>query len=173
MVFLHGMCVYPGYYVESFTKAAAARGDVVAIQGDVSCGSEWVMSWSLDLAALDRRIDAAFAAAQIASPKEIVLIGYSQGADRAEALVARYPEKYRAVVLIASSSPPSPARLRTVRAAALMAGSRDSAANMLTGQAALSRAGIKTTFITMQGAWHGSMGDDPEATLSKALDFVE
>jgi predicted esterase len=174
MVYLHGMCVYPGYYVESFMNAAAARGDLIAVQGDVSCGGDnFLHTWSSDLAALDRRIDAAFAAAHIAPPSDIVLIGYSQGADRAEALAARHPTKYRAVVLIASSSPPSPARLRGMRAAVMMAGTRDSQANMREGLVALQRARIPTTFIPMPDAWHGHMGSEPELTMARALDFVE
>ena len=173
MVYLHGMCVYPGYYVESFVNAAAARGDLVAVQGDVSCGGDnFLHTWSPDLAALDRRIDAAFVAGGIDAPREIVLIGYSQGADRAEALAARFPAKYRAVVLIASSSPPSPARLRGVRAGVLMAGTRDSQTNMREGLVALQRAKIPATFIPMPDAWHGHMGSDPEATMARALDFI-
>ena len=174
MVYLHGMCVYPGYYVESFMNAAAARGDLVAVQGDVSCGGDhFLHTWSLDLAALDRRIDAAFAAARIDAPHDIVLIGYSQGADRAEALAARFPAKYRALVLIASSSPPSPVRLAGVRAAVLMAGTRDAQSNMRAGLVALQRARIPTTFIPMPAAWHGHMGSEPEVTMARALDFAE
>lgn len=178
MVYLHGMCVYPGYYVESFMKTAAARGDLVAVQGDVSCGGDhFLHTWASDLTALDRRIDKALDVAGVldadAGPRDVVLIGYSQGADRAEALVARFPAKYRAVVLIASSSPPSPARLRTVRAAVLMAGTRDSQANMREGALALQRAHVAATFIPMPDAWHGHMGSEPEVTMGRALDFIE
>ncbi len=172
MVYLHGRCVFPGYYVDSFIKTAAERGDLVALQGDVSCGGDFVNEWSLDIAKLDRRIDEAFARANVVS-REIVLIGYSQGADRAEALVARYPHKYKAVILIASSSPPSPVRLKTVRAAALMAGTRDIQTNMQAGLVALKAARIEATFIPLPDAWHGHMGSEPEVSMKRALDFVD
>jgi predicted esterase len=173
IVYLHGLCVYPGYYVESFRSTAADRGELLALQGDVSCGGDgFLHRWSMDVERIDRRIDAAFVAAGIV-PREIVLVGYSQGADRAEALASRFPAKYRAVVLIASSSPPSPARLRGVRAAVLMAGTRDVQTNAREGLAVLSRAHVKATFIPLSGAWHGHMGSDPEREMGRALDFVE
>jgi pimeloyl-ACP methyl ester carboxylesterase len=168
------MCVYPGYYVESFMQTASARGDLLALQGTISCGGDhFLHTWSLDIDAIDRRIAAAIAAAKIPTPREIVLVGYSQGADRAEALAARFPDKYRAVVLIARSTPPSPVALRRVRAAALLAGTRDVQSNMREVLAALTRAGIPATFVPMPDAWHGHMGSEPETTMGRALDFVE
>lgn len=56
MVFVPGMCVHPGGYVLAFQYAAAAHGDLVAVQGDVSCGGDDSMRrWSNDLVAMDRR----------------------------------------------------------------------------------------------------------------------
>jgi predicted esterase len=174
IVYLHGMCVYPGYYVESFMQTASQRADLVAVQGTISCGGDnFLHTWSLDIPALDRRIDAAFVAAQIPQPQNIVLVGYSQGADRAEALVARFPQKYTAAILIASSSPPSPDHLKAARAVVLMAGTRDSQANMRAGLVALERAHIPSTFIPLPDAWHGHMGSEPEVSMGRALDFVE
>ncbi len=174
MVYLHGRCVYPGYYVESFQNAAARYGDLIALQGTGSCGGDgFLHTWSLDIDALDRRIDAALRAADVPSSAPRVLIGYSQGADRAEALAAHSPAKYPAVVLIASSRPPSPVRLRGVRAAVLMAGTRDSQANMREGLDALRRARVPTTFVPLTGAWHGHMGEEPEIEMGRALAFVD
>src|SRR5688572_4406472 len=132
MVFVPGMCVHPTGYVMSFAHAAAAHGDLIGVQADIACapGSPF-RRWSNDLVAMDRRIDAAFRAAGIDAPEEIVLIGYSQGAERAEKLMARFPAKYTSVVLIASPIAPSPRLLARARAVALMAGTLDGAHGMM------------------------------------------
>ncbi len=174
MLFVPGMCVHPGGYVMSFQHAAASHGDLVAVQGDVSCGGDGVARrWSNDLDAMDRRIDAAFAAAGLGPPRDVVVIGYSQGAERAEKLVARWPEKYSRAVLIASPITPSPARLRGARAVATMAGTFDvSRERMRSAASSLERAGVPAAFFTLPNARHGQMGDTPEESMRAALDFV-
>jgi predicted esterase len=175
MVFIPGMCVHPGGYIMSFQHTAAARGDLLAVQGDVSCGGDGSMRrWSSDLDAMDRRIDAAFRASGIGEPRNVVLIGYSQGAERAERLVARWPEKYASAVLLASPIAPSPRSLARANAVVLMAGTYDvSAARMRSAATSLRRASVPATFVEIPGARHGQMGTEPERTMEAALDFVE
>lgn len=175
MVFIPGMCVHPGGYVMSFQHAAAARGDLVAVQGDVSCGGDGSMRrWSSDLEAMDRRIDAAFRASGLGEPHDVVVIGYSQGAERAQRLVARWPEKYRSAVLLASPVVPSTRELGRARAVVTMAGTHDQSLPMMRGAVApLRRASVPATFVEIPGARHGSMGTEPERTMEAALDFVE
>lgn len=174
MLFIPGMCVHPGGYVMSFQHAAAARGMLVAVQGDVSCGGDGSMRrWSYDLEAMNRRIDAAFQAAGLGEPRDVVVIGYSQGAERAEKLVARWPEKYSRAVLIASPVAPSPRLLGRARAVALMAGTLDIAQPKMRGAVApLARAGVPAAYFAIPNARHGQMGDTPEETMRRALDFV-
>jgi pimeloyl-ACP methyl ester carboxylesterase len=173
MVFLPGMCVHPMGYVQAFMHAAAARGELVALQGDVSCGGDGdARRWSSDLGATERRIDAALDAAGVPAD-EIVLIGYSQGAERAERLVARSPEKFTRAILMASPIVPSPERLGRARAVVLMAGTHDMALRPMRGAVPrLERAGVPAIFIELPGAHHGSMGEDPEQTMAEALDFL-
>lgn len=175
MVFIPGMCVHPGGYVMSFQHTAAARGDLVAVQGDVSCGGDGSMRrWSSDLDAMDRRIDAAFRASGLGEPREVVVIGYSQGAERAQRLVARWPEKYRSAVLLASPVVPSTRELGRARAVVTMAGTYDASLSMMRGAVVpLRRSSIPATFVEIPGARHGSMGTEPERTMQAALDFVE
>ena len=173
MIFIPGMCVHPRDYMLTFRHAAAERGDLIAIQGDVSCGGDgYGRRWSNDLVAMNRRIDAAFAAAHLPPPRDTVIMGYSQGAERAERLVALFPRKYRAAVLIASPIAPSPDRLRGLRAVALMAGSLDRQPAMQAAVAPLRCAGVAAQFFVIPGARHGQMGDEPERTMGAALDFV-
>jgi pimeloyl-ACP methyl ester carboxylesterase len=170
-VFLPGMCTHPLGYTQSFQYAAAAHGDMVTLQGDVSCGGSH-RRWSHDLAAITRRIDAVLAAAEI--PAEgLTLVGYSQGAEIAELLAARDPKKYVRVVLMASPIVPSPQRLGHVEAAVLMAGSRDAQTNMKEGLRLLQKAHIPSTFQVIPGARHGEMGAEPEATMGAAFDWLE
>lgn len=175
MLFVPGMCVHPEGYVQSFQHTAASRGDLVAVQGDVSCGDSFGgRRWSSDLAAMDRRIDAAFRAAGLGEPRGVIVIGYSQGAERAEKLVARFPEKYSAAVLISSPVVPSRALLAKADAVVLMAGEHDLAQGTHPAAASMLKKGaIPATFLTLPGARHGQMGERPEESMRQALDFVE
>ncbi len=168
------MCVHPEGYVMSFAHAAAAHGQLVGVQGDVACapGSPF-RRWSYDLEAMDRRIDAALRAAGI-EPRTITLIGYSQGAERAEKLMARFPEKYVSGVLIASPVAPSPALLGRARSIVLMAGTFDGAfATMRDAAGRLQRAKVPAAFFALPNARHGQMGDHPDPSIREALDFID
>jgi pimeloyl-ACP methyl ester carboxylesterase len=174
MLFLPGACVHPGGYVQAFQHTAAARGDLVTLQGDVSCGGDgFARRWSNDLAAMEHRIEAAFAAAGAGEVHDVVVVGYSQGAERAERLVARWPDRYVGAVLIASPVAPVARDFASCAAVVTMAGSRDLQDTMRAAVPTLRRAGIPSEFLVLPGARHGEMGEDPEATMSEALDFVE
>jgi predicted esterase len=176
MLFLAGMCAHPVAYVTSFQRVAAARGDLVALQGDVSCGGDGAARrWSSDLEAMDKRIDAAFFAGGLGEPREVIVIGYSQGAERAERLVARWPAKYSSAVLMGSPVRPSKEKLVDVHAAVLMAGTLDAHAQAQSKSAipSLRKAAVPVTFIELQGARHGEMGTEPERSMEEALDFIE
>ena len=175
MVFLAGMCTHPGGYVMAFQHTAAARGDLVGLQGDVSCGGDGSMRmWSSDLAKLDARVDAAFVAAGLPAPAEVLVIGYSQGAERALHLMDRWPAKYTRAILIASPIMLTPSQLRGSAAITLMAGSFDiSQSRMRSAVAPLVTAGIPATYLVIPKAHHGELGDTPEDTMRAALDFVD
>lgn len=174
MLFVPGMCVHPAGYVSSFTHAAATHGDMVGIQGDVSCGGDGSMrKWSRDLDAMNQRIQAAFHAAGLGPPRDVVVIGYSQGAERAEKLVARWPEAYSRAILIASPVTPTAQNLGRARSVALMAGDSDISYRRMQGAAlVLEKASVPATFFEIDNARHGEMGDTPEDTMKAALDFV-
>lgn len=174
MLFISGMCVHPVGYVQGFYFAAAARGDLVTVQGDISCGGDGMARrWSSDLELMNRRIEAAFRGSGLGEPRDVIVIGYSQGAERAERLVARWPERYSSAILLASPIVPSPQSLAKARAVVLMAGTLDvSRAYMASAVGPLRRAKIPATFIELPGARHGQMGPTPEKTMAEALDFV-
>lgn len=176
MAFIPGMCVHPVGYVQAFQHTAAARGDLVTVQGDTACLGEGDSQrrWTSDLVAMDARIMKAFEAAGLGAPTEIALIGYSQGAERIERLVAKWPEKYTRAVLIASPIAPSATTYKKAKAVVMMAGTNDASKGTMAASATrLARAGIPSTYIELTDARHGGMGVDPESTMARALDFLE
>lgn len=172
IVFLHGLCGHGRGYLESFQHTAAAHGIAVSPNGDKPCDDSG-RTWSHDLEAIQAHIDDSFAAAGARAPRGITAIGYSLGASRAEALARKYPDRYDAIVLIAAPTQPSPAKLGHLRAAAMMAGTRDRQTNMRAATTSFSRAGIASEFFELPGAVHGQMGDEPERTMGAVLDWLE
>lgn len=167
MVFLGGMCVHPQGYVQSFAYSAVEHGVAIGLQGDVPCAGEPGMTrWSYDIERTNRRIDAAFAAAGEPPLKDAIAIGLSQGADLAERLAAKWPEKYSRVILIASPVEPKPRALKMV----LMAGNYDISKERMRATAA--KLGKNAMFIPLGNAYHGQLGPTPNASVGAALDFV-
>jgi predicted esterase len=172
LVFLHGMCGHGLGYAQSFQFTAARRGKLIAPQGDKPCHGPWA-SWTGDLEALDARIVDTFRRLGDADPiEDIVLIGYSQGAMRAEDLARRWPQRYTRLVLIASPRVASPRGFDLVRSTVMMAGERDRQDLMKQSAKLLVRAGIPSTFIVLPEATHGAMGSSPEKTMSEALEWL-
>ena len=156
--------------MQAFQFAAHERGSMLGPQGDVGCGGPY-RHWSFDLEKQNSRIEAGFEAAGEASRlKDVVLIGYSQGALLAELLAAKYPERYTRVILIAGPTEASPERLRHVRAAVMIATDAETE-RMKASAMALSGAGIPTTYLQMPKARHGQM-TDAERVMGQALEWV-
>jgi predicted esterase len=172
MVFLHGMCGHGLGYAQSFQWNAAKRGTLIAPQGDRSCGGPWSM-WSSDLDALDARIVTAFRALGHEDPiDDVLVIGYSQGALRAEALARKWPKRYTQLILMAGPTIAAPRGLSSLRGAVAMAGERDRRDLMEASARVLSAASIPATFMIIPQATHGAMGPTPEKTMGAALDWL-
>ncbi len=173
LVFLHGMCGHGQGYAQSFQRAAAQRGTLIAPQADVSCGGEWA-KWSADLESLDARIVETFRELGHADPiDDITVIGMSQGATRAAALAKRWPERYPRLISMAAPSAIRPGELRGLRGAVMMAGERDRQDLMRQSERTLARDGVPVTFVLIPKATHGAMGPTPERTMETALAFLD
>lgn len=173
LVFLHGMCGHGHGYAQSFQHAAARRGRLIAPQADVLCGGGPWAKWSMDLEKLDQRIVQTFEALGAKPPfEDIAVLGYSQGATRAEALARRYPQRYTRLVLMGAPSVTSAQGLGSLKSAVMMAGERDRQDKMKAGQRNLQAAKIPVTFLVLPGATHGAMGTEPEKTMDAALEFL-
>lgn len=171
-VLFGGQCAQPQGYVEAIQHAAARRTQLVALQGDKPCSGDY-RGWSFDLDALSRRIGRTFRALGFGEPRDVLLIGYSQGASVAELLAAREPEVYTRLVLIAQPRKPEPWRLRKARSVATMAGTLDIQETMVRGARALSNAGVRARYFPLPGAAHGYMGTDPEGTFEKVFAWLD
>jgi predicted esterase len=173
LVFLHGMCGHGLGYAQSFQFSAARKGTLIAPQGDMPCGQGPWSSWSGDVEKLDQRISVAFRALGQREPlTDITLIGYSQGATRAEELARRHPERYTRLISIGAPRAPSAVGLGHLRAALMMAGQYDRQDVMKKGERSLRAAGIPVSFQEIPEATHGAMGPTPEKTMGEALDWL-
>lgn len=173
LVFLHGMCGHGLGYAQSFQRTAAKWGTLIAPQADVPCGGGPWARWSKDVAALHRRVTEAFRALGHTEPiRDVIVIGYSQGATRAEALAREYPDVYTRLVLMGGPYAAKPAGLETLRAAVAMAGERDRRDLMQASVRSLAKAGVPATFLLIPEATHGSMGPHPEETMDEMLTWL-
>lgn len=188
MLFFHPACTHGLGYVQAFAFAAAARGSLVALQGEHECG-KGLRSWIGSPPKIQARIDAAWAAAEPNTggradggagadgrdggdwQAPALLIGYSQGASVAEALAARYPTAYRRLILIGAPRAVDARALSGLEGAVMMAGTFDNRALMQGSQRALGRVGVPSTFIEIPNARHGQLLD-AEAIMGQALAWL-
>jgi pimeloyl-ACP methyl ester carboxylesterase len=175
-IFLTGSCTHPLTYTTAFRGAARAHGGLVALQGDQPCkGDPTLRRWSPDTIATSARIDAALRAAGAADADtgELTLMGYSQGAERAEWLARRFPAKYTRFVLMAGPVVPSAARLAGARAVATLAGYGDVRENMADGARRLRRAKIPASYFELPGVHHGELSPAVDEVVARAFDWLD
>ncbi|MBS2015874.1 MAG: hypothetical protein JST00_23505 [Deltaproteobacteria bacterium] len=166
-------------HLEAWGAAVAQEhGTGIAVTGDVPCDDPpGLFQWSQDPEKLDARIVAAIDAVDSArslglDKSEIVLVGESMGAARAELLAARKPERYARLVLVGAPETPSPKSLAGVRAVASLAGEKEPQAAMKNGATALAAAGKRAQFWELPGAAHGEYGRDGARIMREAVTFV-
>ncbi|HEY3499935.1 MAG TPA: alpha/beta fold hydrolase [Polyangiaceae bacterium] len=173
IVFLHGMCGHGQGYAEAFQRTAARRGTLIAPQADVPCGNGPWARWSKDLDALDARIVRAFRALGAAEPiEDVIVIGYSQGATRAESLARTFPERYTRLVLMGGPYAAKAQGLEKLRGAVALAGDRDRLDLMQASAKVLKGARVPATFMLIPEATHGSMGAHPEQTMDEVFTWL-
>jgi pimeloyl-ACP methyl ester carboxylesterase len=166
-VFLTGSCTTPLTYLERFRGAAAAHGGIVALQGDKPC-RDGSRRWSPDTIATAARIDAGFD-----DLTDITLVGYSQGAERAEWLAHRFPAKYTRFILMAGPILPSHARFAEARGVVTLAGYGDVRENMAHGAKRLRRASIPAIYMELPGVQHGELAPEADDVVARAFDWLD
>lgn len=175
-VFLTGSCTHPSTYLRAFAHAAAEHGGLVAVQGDLPCGdpAAGLRKWSADTALAQRRIAAALHAAGVDADDDLTVVGYSQGAERAEWLANRFPTKFTRFVLVASPIVPSPRRLAGAHAVVTIAGKGDVRENMADGARALRRDAIPAIYMELTSTKHGELdAATDDAVVAQAFDWLD
>ena len=178
IVYLHGMCGDPKEDLDAWGNIAKQHGTIVAVMGDVPCPDKpGRLKWSTDASAIDARIEAAVKATadsrgQPLEPSEMIVIGESMGAARAELLATKFPDKYTRLVLVGSPQTPSPQNLKGAKAVANLAGEKERQSMMKQGTRALETAGTPTRFWELPEATHGNYGPEGERIMNEALGFV-
>ncbi|MBX3185435.1 MAG: hypothetical protein KF819_00405 [Labilithrix sp.] len=178
IVHLHGMCADPRSDLDAWGAAAREHGTVIALVGDVPCPDKpGTTKWTDDVEAIDARVVAAVGAVGVARARslddaEILVVGSSMGAARAEALAKKNPSRYRRLVLVGSPRTPSPANLEGASAVATLAGEREPQQMMRSGARLLSEAGTPARFWELPGASHGEYGAEGARIMSDAIAFV-
>ena len=171
-VFLTGSCTTPLTYLDRFREAAASHGGIIALQGDKPC-RDGSRRWSPDTVGTAARIDAALRAAGFDDLTDITLVGYSQGAERAEWLAHRFPAKYTRFILMAGPILPSHARFSEARAVVTLAGYGDVRENMANGAKRLRRAAIHAIYMELPGVQHGELAAAANDVVARAFDWLD
>ncbi|MES1184013.1 MAG: hypothetical protein ABUL60_09360 [Myxococcales bacterium] len=174
IVYLHGMCG-DATAADFFRGAVRAHGTLIAVRGDTPC-ENGRFKWRDDASKIQMRIRAAFAQVNAESGQltleGALLFGYSQGAERAERVAARFPDHYPRVVLGGPPTKASPLKLSRARRVAILGGELETTENMRAGFDALVAAGIGARFFTLDCAYHGYFGSNAEGQLGEVLDWV-
>lgn len=174
IVYLHGMCG-DVTAADFFREAVRAHGTLIAVRGDTPC-ENGRFKWRDDASKIQARIRAAFkqvnATAGQLTLDGALLFGYSQGAERAERVAARFPDRYPRIVLGGPPTKASPIRLARAARVAILGGELETTENMRAGFDALVSAGISARFFTLDCAYHGYFGSNPEGQLAEVLDWV-
>jgi pimeloyl-ACP methyl ester carboxylesterase len=178
IVYLHGMCSDPKEDLAAWGHAAEKHGTVVTVMGDVACPDKpGQLKWSTDAEAIDAKIDATLKEVADArgirfEPGDMIVIGESMGAARAELLATKFPEKYSRLVLVGSPQTPSARNLKGAKAIATLAGENEQQTQMKAGTRALEGSGTPTRFWELPDATHGNYGPDGERIMNEAITFV-
>src|SRR6185436_2354106 len=117
--------------IGAFADAATEHGTVITLLGDQPCKDRpGRFKWSRDIRGLDQRIQRALARVATAGEvpidrSDVTLMGYSQGALRAESLARFYGSHYPRVVLGGPPTMPGFNHFPNARAVAVVGGEKE------------------------------------------------
>ncbi len=176
LVYLHGVCG-DVTAVDSWSGAATRHGTLIELLGDTRCTGSTRYRWTSSTEALAGRIEQALATVRAARggllhTDQVVLVGYSQGAIRAEALAKRYPERFPWVLLGGVPVTPAAESFSAVRSIALVGGQREGLAHLRAGEDALRAAGRRVKSFILPRAGHGEFGPNANRVMGEAFDWL-
>lgn len=176
IVYLHGMCG-GSTAADPWVHHATAHGTFVVVRADVPCTDRPGFKWPAEPEKIEARIQKALALVQEQrggrlDTEEVVLIGYSQGAHRAEMLARKYPEKYKRLVLGGPPTSAEPSLLKQAARIAVFGGQLEDFSHMQRGQRALQQAGIPSRYYTLPQAYHGDYGPEGPRMMKEIIDWL-
>lgn len=177
IVYLHGVCG-DIYATRVWAHAAARFGTLIAMQGDEACdGRPGRFRWFRDTERLNGRIRRALDAVKQArggqlDVERVTLIGYSQGADRAERIASRFPDRYPRVLLGSPPDAPDASSFSSGQAVAVVAGALEGNEQRQHGVSELERAGVPALFRSLPGAYHGQFGTEGDLIMGEVIGWL-
>ncbi len=177
ILYLHGVCG-DVFAIRTWSGAASRHGTLIAMVGDEPCdGRQGRFRWHNDLGRLDARVRRTLDAVAQArggqlTTDQVTIVGYSQGADRAERLAARFPSRYPRVLLGSPPDAPKPESFTHGQAIAIVAGAKEDNARRREGARVLEQAGVPSLFVTLPDAYHGQFGPEGDRVMGEALSWL-
>lgn len=172
-VMLHGWCSHGMGFLQAFQCAAADVGQFLALQGDHHCGSGPMRGWGNDVVVLDRRIDAALRTyLGEEPPAELVLVGSSQGVERAVDLARRFPRKYRWLILASGPHAIPATGLGQLAGAYFFVGQHEGRGPMQASREAWVRAGLRAELKVIPGGGHADFHGQGDPLMKAAFSFL-
>lgn len=176
IVYLHGMCG-DSKGADPWSDLATQYGTLIVVRADEPCLDRPGYKWPKDLTAIQARIDRALRTVKdlrngVLDAEHPTLIGYSQGAYRAEQLIGQFPGRYLRAILGGPPTPPSYEALKSAVAVAVLGGELENHQHMLDGTTDLIAHGLHAHFFLLPRVHHGSYGPEGRRILAQALTFV-
>lgn len=176
VVYLHGFCGDPRR-IDEWAPTAQRHATVVAIYGDAPCRNRpGRYRFTADMKYLDYRIRRALGSVGKGLGRSldgpIVLVGYSEGAQRAEDLAWVYPDRYRRVALMSGPATPSFLKLRGAARVAVTRGGREYRRNYRISAEQIERGGVEARYFELPKAAHGEFGPDAPRVMGTLFDWL-
>jgi pimeloyl-ACP methyl ester carboxylesterase len=176
IVYLHGMCS-TSHGADRWAPLAGDYGTLVMLRAETPCGDRPGNKWTKDPAILQARIDRALDAVRAArgghlDRERLAILGYSQGAHRAELLAQTYPERYPWVMLGGPPEAALPEHFRGVERLAIFGGELENTQHMRRGAERVAASGVPTRYFVLPGAYHGDYGPDGRRVMLEVLEWA-
>ncbi|MBK8258655.1 MAG: hypothetical protein IPK82_39100 [Polyangiaceae bacterium] len=176
IVYLHGVCGDVTKY-QAWSTAAVSFGTVVAVRGDDKCKEPGRYKWGDSVGRTDKRLVAAVRAVSAVRGEPLdtgalVLVGYSQGAARAEGLVRTFPDRYPRAVLVAGPKEHAPSSFTKALAIAVVGGEKDLTLHLVDSVQKARKAGVHAKYFLLPGARHGDYGPQAVKVMGEVLEWT-
>lgn len=176
IIYLHGRCGDPTAF-SAWASTGKKYGTIISFTGDQKCKHGTRTQWSVDDAGLDRRITRAIEAVKAElgieiDPSRRIVIGYSQGSLRAEALATRFPDRYPRAVLIGGPRGPRETSLTKSEAVLIMVGDHDAREHLRDATHKLEKRGKRVRYLELKDARHGEYGSEAGSTMKQGFEWL-